>query len=375
MRMKVPVKPFRVNVVQCRGTPYEVGRAQARLFAMTPKGRAFLRSRTTRFPWWFDIRAEQIMFARCAPVLWEELAGLADELGISMERAAFRFGNDGMRPPIGACSAAMTLDVYGRNYDYRPRYYGAQFTLLQARGSHASIGSTHQLTGRLDGMNEHGLMIGLHQVRKSPRFPGLSADLIVRMILDQCATTAEAVERLRQLPHAMQYNYSLLDASGVASVVEAGAGAVAARTGPWLACTNHFQSVLLRPLNDRRRAANSQHRLPPLEAWASGGLSAEQMFTALNRSTSPAFFHGYLRGTGTLHTIVGEPAKRRLLIGIGGDAAALEEDMLDVNFDRWLAGEDLPITHLQGQLGGMSKPVEWPPRHRRKKAGHPQTIP
>src|SRR5215469_114186 len=200
--MKAPVKPFRVSVVQCRGTPYEVGRAQARLFAMTPKGRAFLRSKTTRFPWWFNIRTERRMFARFAPVLWEEFAGLADELGITMERAALRFGNDGMRPPIGGCSAAITADVYGRNYDYRPRYYGAQLTLLQARGSYASIGSTHQLTGRLDGMNEHGLMIGLHQVSKSPRFSGLSADLIVRMILDQCATTAEAVAGLRQLPHA-----------------------------------------------------------------------------------------------------------------------------------------------------------------------------
>jgi hypothetical protein len=32
-----------------------------------------------------------------------------------------------------------------------------------------------------------------------------------------------------------------------------------------------------------------------------------------------------------------------------------------------LAGEDLPISHLQGQLGGMSKPVEWPLRRGRKK--------
>ena len=98
-----------------------------------------------------------------------------------------------------------------------------------------------------------------------------------------------------------------------------------------------------------------------------GGLSAEQMFTALNRSTSPAFHHGYVGGVGTLHTIVGEPARKRLLIGIGGDAAALEEDMLDVSFDRWLAGEDLPVSRLHGQLGGMAKPFEWPVRRRRKK--------
>ena len=253
VHMKVPIKPFRVSVVQCRGTPYEVGRAQARLFATTPKGRAFLRSKATRFPWWFNLQTEQRMFAKFAPALWEELVGLADELGISLERSAFWFGNESMRPPIGACSAVMTADVYGRNYDFRPRYYGAQFTLLQASGSHASIGSTHLLTGRLDGMNEHGLMIGLHQVKKRPRFPGLSADLIVRMILDQCATTAEAVAKLRQLPHAMQYNYSLLDAGSVAAVVEASPGAVAVRTGAWLACTNHFLSPLLRPLNRQRR--------------------------------------------------------------------------------------------------------------------------
>jgi len=270
--MKPPIKPFPITVVQCRGTAYETGRAQARLFAATPKGRAFLSSTKTRLPWWFKLDAEARMFAKFAPALWEELSGLADELGIAMERAAYCFGNDSMRPPIGACSAVMSADVYGRNYDFRPRYYGAQFTLLQASGSFASIGSTHLLTGRLDGMNEHGLTIGLHQVKKRPRFPGLSADLIVRMVLDQCATTADATALLRHLPHAMQYNYSLLDAGGVAAVVEGSPGAVAVRTGDWLACTNHFLSPQLRSLNRARAAMHSQHRLPPLEAWASAGL-------------------------------------------------------------------------------------------------------
>jgi predicted choloylglycine hydrolase len=303
------------------------------------------------------------MFAKFAPALWEELVGLAEALGVTMERAAFRFGNDGMRPPIGACSAAMTAGVYGRNYDNRPRYYSAQFTLLQASGAYASIGSTHELTGRLDGMNEHGLTIGLHRISKRPRFPGLSADLIVRLVLDQCATTAEAIAELRRLPHAMQYNYSLLDAKGAAAVVEACPGAVAVRTGAWLACANHFQSPLLRALN--RRIAQSEQRTPPLEAWASSGLSAEAMFAALNRSTSRVFVHGRFC---TLHTIVGEPGKRRVLIGVGGDAAALEEDMLDVRFDRWVAGEDLAVSQLHGQLGGMSKPVEWPPPRRARKS-------
>jgi predicted choloylglycine hydrolase len=357
---------FRVGVVQCRGTPYEVGRAQAQSFAVTSKGRAFLRRKAPKIPWWFDISAEQKAFATFAPAVWEEIAGLADGLGIPMERAVLCFGNNGLRPPTGGCSAVMADGVYGRNYDYKPRYYDAQFSVVHAKGSYASIGASAIITGRLDGMNQHGLVAGLHLVRTSPRRPGLSCVVIVRSILDQCATTAEAVTLLRRIPHAMLYNYSLLDANGVAAVVEAVPGCVAVRADRWLACTNHFQSPLLRPLN--RRAAHSQQRLPPLEAWAAKGLSAEAMFTALNHSASPAFHHGYLRGAGTLHTLVAEPAKKRLLIGIGGDAAALEEDMLDVDFGAWVNGTDLPIAHLEGQLGGLSRPFEWPVRRARKRA-------
>jgi predicted choloylglycine hydrolase len=354
------IKPFRVTFVQCRGSPYEVGRAQALAFAATPKGRAYLRRTAIRLPWWFDLRQEERAFTRYAPALWEEIGGLAAGLGIPMERAALSFGNNGLKPPMGGCSAVMSAGVYGRNYDFQPRHYGARFAAVAPSGSHASIGASELLTGRLDGMNQHGLAIGLHMVRMRPRLPGFSCVLIVRMVLDQCSSTAEAVALLRALPHAMQYNYSLMDAQGVAAVVEAVPGCVAVRSGAWLACTNHFQSALLRPLN--RRAAHSQARLPPLEAFAARGLPAAAMFTALNRSTSPAFHHGYRRGAGTLHTMVAEPARGRMLIGIGGDAAALEEDMLDVSLDAWAGGADLGVTHLDGQLGGMSQPFEWPPR-------------
>ena len=341
-------KTLRVSLVQCRGTPYQIGRAQADAFAATRKGKAFLRRKTVRLPWWLNIRAEERAFRAYAPALWEEIGGIAEGLDIPMDQAVTFFGNDGLRMPTGGCSAVMSGGVYGRNYDFRPRGYEARFALVQASGSYASVGGSHQLTGRLDGMNEHGLTIGLHLVRARPRLPGLNSVLLVRRVLDSCATTAEGIDLLRRLPHAMAYNYSLLDAGGVAAVVEAGAGAVAVRGGDSLACTNHFQSSQLRRLN--RGVAHSIGRLPPLEGWAARKLGAEQMFKALNFPASPAF-HNYRNGAQTLHTIVSEPARRRLLIGIGGDAAALEEDMLDVDFKRWVAGEDLPTRQLKGQLG------------------------
>jgi predicted choloylglycine hydrolase len=354
--MASAAKTLRVSFVQCRGTPYEVGRAQADAFAATRKGKAFLRRKKVWLPWWLNIRTEERAFKTYAPALWEEIGGIAEGLNIPMERAVTYFGNEGLRMPTGGCSAVMSGGVYGRNYDFRPRQYEARFALVQARGSYASIGGSHQLTGRLDGMNERGLTIGLHLVKARPRSPGLTSVVLVRRVLDSCATTAEAIDLLRRLPHAMQYNYSLLDAGGVAAVVEAAAGAVAVRGGDWLACTNHFQSPQLMRLN--HRVAHSIGRLPPLEGWAARELSAEQTFKALNFSASPAF-HNYDNGAQTLHTIVAEPAKRRLLIGIGGDAAALEEDMLDVDFKLWIAGEDLPIKHLKGQLG-----LGWQPSRR-----------
>lgn len=44
-------KTLRVSLVQCRGMPYEVGRAQAEALAATRKGRAFLRKKP-KLPWW-----------------------------------------------------------------------------------------------------------------------------------------------------------------------------------------------------------------------------------------------------------------------------------------------------------------------------------
>jgi hypothetical protein len=99
------------------------------------------------------------------------------------------------------------------------------------------------------------------------------------------------------------------------------------------------------------------------------------MFAALNRSTSPAFFHGYLRGGGTLHTIVGEPAKRRLLIGIGGDAAALEQDMLDISFDRWIEVRICRYRILKANWAEYPSPLNGPRDVKRESRNRPLIRP
>ena len=218
-------KPWRVDVLQCRGSAYDVGKQMAEGFRKTARGRAYGR-RKERRPFAFSLRNAEAALKTWAPNIWEELHGLADGLAIPLERAVAEYSNGRLRYERRGCSAVMTAGLYGRNYDYDPRRYDRMLVATQAKGVHASIGFSDRFTGRVDGMNEHGLCVGLHMVSERTWKPGLVCILIVRMVLDQCATTREALALLRRVPHGLGFNYSLLDAGGAAAVVEASPAAI-----------------------------------------------------------------------------------------------------------------------------------------------------
>ena len=57
---------MRVSVVQCRGTPFEIGQQQGRIFAASKRGMNFRRSKV-RLPAWFDMNVEERFYAKFAP--------------------------------------------------------------------------------------------------------------------------------------------------------------------------------------------------------------------------------------------------------------------------------------------------------------------
>jgi len=359
-------KPWRVDVLQCRGSAYDVGKQMAEGFRKTARGRAYGR-RKERRPFAFSLRNAEAALKTWAPNIWEELHGLADGLAIPLERAVAEYSNGRLRHERRGCSAVMTAGLYGRNYDYDPRRYDRMLVATQAKGVNASIGFSDRFTGRVDGMNEHGLCVGLHMVSERTWKPGLVCILIVRMVLDQCATTREALALLRRVPHGLGFNYSLLDAGGAAAVVEASPAAIDVREGGQLACTNHFQSPALQSYN--RRNPGSYRRLPPLEAMAREQPSSQALFHALNRSLSPVFDHRYTTGSGTLHTIVCTPAARSMMVGVGGDATPRSIDLA-----AWAGGAPLPVQALDGQLGGTANPFDPGRRRAIARAGQGSTT-
>lgn len=354
-------KPWRVDVLQCRGSSYDVGKQMAEGFLKTARGRAFGR-RKERRPFAFSLKNAEATLKTYTPNIWEELHGLADGLKIPFERAVAEYSNGRLRYPKRGCSAVMTAGLYGRNYDYDVHRYDRILVAVQPKGVNASIGFSDRFTGRVDGMNEHGLCVGLHMVNEKTWQPGLVCILIVRMILDQCATTREAIALLRSIPHGLGFNYSLIDASGSAAVVEASPAALAVREGEQLACSNHFQSPTLQAYN--RPNPGSYRHLPPLEEFASEQPPATKLFEALNGSLSPVFDHRYTSGSGTLHTLVCTPATRQMLVGVGGDATVECIDLAG-----WSRGTPLSLRELMGQLGGTAKPFD-PSRRVISKPGH-----
>ncbi len=292
----------------------------------------------------FDIEDARRTLLAHAPNIWEELHGLADGLDISLDEAVGRFSNGRLRYPQRGCSAAIGGGLYGRNYDFSPARYDRALVAVQATGSHAHIGFADIYTGRLDGMNEHGLCVGLHFVSQAAPRPGLVCILIVRIVLDRCATTAEAVALLRSLPHGLAYNYSLLDRAGDAAVVEAAPKKVAVHRGAPIACTNHFRSAALASKKPGTRQSSRQ-RLPPLEAMAAGGLDAEGLYRALNAADSPAFHRAYAHGFGTLHSLVCDPEQGAVLVGIGADCAPFRVDL-----PAWVKGGGLGRSLLEGRI-------------------------
>ena len=104
------------------------------------------------------------------------------------------------RPPpyLAGCSQAAIAGpdpVLVRNYDYAPsRFEGV--VQATAWGKHRVIGMSDCLWGLLDGMNDAGLAVSLTFGGRRVLGDGFGIPVVVRYLLETCATVAEAREAL-----------------------------------------------------------------------------------------------------------------------------------------------------------------------------------
>ena len=177
-----------------------------------------------------------------APHFLEELTGIAIGLNVQLDTIIKLYSGFDVDFPSMGCTTFIQEDYYVRNYDFSPEIYDARFVFSNPNEGYASMGFSQQVLGRLDGMNEKGLVIGLHFVNDEHKGEGFLATTIVRLVLEQCCNVTEAVSFLTTIPHRYCYNYSITDVNGEAVVVEASPNQQIVHYKKPLSCTNHFEA-------------------------------------------------------------------------------------------------------------------------------------
>ncbi|MCA1062759.1 C45 family autoproteolytic acyltransferase/hydrolase [Rossellomorea sp. AcN35-11] len=333
---------FNVRILQTRGSSFDIGLEIGKFFKDTPVMNSYEAITKPEI----DYVNLKSIFSSISPHLLEELEGISEGVGIPFNKAAALFsGYDLPRVAAMGCSAVITNEYYVRNYDFSPFLYDGLFSLIQANNSYASAGYNLQGIGRHDGVNEHGLAVGLHFVSNMEHTKGLSAWTSIRMVLDSCSSVNEAITLLKELPHSACYNFSMGDRKGGLAVVEASPqGVITREHSDHLTCTNHFQQENHIHKN-RQSIEGSIRRNNYLQGIQDAELTQAELVYKFSVKDSPLFFRDYKALFGTLHTFSYSFNEGKVVTTI-----AQSEQLLEIDFQDWVVGNDIAEIQMDGLI-------------------------
>lgn len=223
----------------------------------------------------FVITEERKEFAKlCVPIyqkyypeILEEIKGIADGQRDSYEDLCvfllsmycFEFTNH------CTCFAFKNNEqiILGRNSDFlvslEKLYMNCMYKLNDV---YAFNGNTTAFVQIEDGINEHGLAIGLTFVYPKIRKAGFNSGMLVRYLLEKCTITDEALQKLREIPIASQQTLTIADENGEIVVVECNSERMEViypnEDGNFVATANNFNSEEMK-----------EYRNPQIDDWKS----------------------------------------------------------------------------------------------------------
>ncbi|QDP39879.1 C45 family autoproteolytic acyltransferase/hydolase [Radiobacillus deserti] len=334
------MKKIYSTIIQFRGSHYDFGYQQG----VELKESLILKNRerqwkVRRARFVLDEQETKEMFDRFAPAIWEELCGLRDSLEWPMQKVLKEFGGYRLDYEKSGCSIVTGQDYFIRNYDYHPKTYEGRFVFYKPTDAgYAVAGNSQRITGRSDGINEKGLVMGYNFMHRKQPGDGFICGLIGRMVLENCSNVDEAVRLLQELPHRHSFSYIVYDTTGKTRVVEASPRGVEVREAQ--ACTNHFEIM---KAENRNYLKDSQRRLDIIEqANLSEG---EQAFRLFNDMDKGLFSTDYKSWAGTIHTAAYFPSEQKVWMALGGNQKPTVFD-----FAAWLAGQDEDRDKIYGEV-------------------------
>lgn len=201
------------------------------------------------------------------PEVLDEIQGIADGNQVPLETLhallfcmyCFEFDNK------CTCFALSTADeiIFARNSDFLVSLEKLYMNCLyRLESGYAFNANTTAFVQMEDGVNQHGLAVGLTFVYPHMRKPGFNAGMLLRYLLEKCKTTAEAINELHRLPIASAQTLTIADKDGEIAVVECNPKEIQIirpRPGEqFVATANNFNSEKMR-----------SYRNPEIDDWRS----------------------------------------------------------------------------------------------------------
>ncbi|MEC5424196.1 C45 family autoproteolytic acyltransferase/hydrolase [Virgibacillus sp. C22-A2] len=336
------MKQIYSDIIQFRGSHYDFGYMQGESLkdSLTLENRK--KQWKIRRPR-FIITANEVKNAILpyAPGIWDELLGLQDALGWKIEDVLQEFGGYRLEYVKSGCTIYTGSDYMIRNYDYHPKTYEGRYTFYQPTDQgYAIIGPSQRITGRMDGMNEKGLVMGYNFMHRKQPGDGFICNMIARIVLESCATVGEAINLLREIPHRHSFSYVLLDEEEETFVVEATPRGVEVRNSN--VCTNHYE--ILKHEN-RHHLDDSYQRMNAIRKQQGQVTDAYQAFRMLNDMDKGIFSTKYKQWAGTIHTSAYFPKQKKAWFALGGNKKPIIFD-----FSSWLQGKKITTKRILGKV-------------------------
>lgn len=183
------------------------------------------------------------------PNICEEIKGLAAGLNFSYEKfASWLLSMYGFGDEHGCtCFCFRTADktIFARNSDMFPSLKPTSESILyRPEEGNIFLGHSTAMVSMEDGINEHGLAVGMTFLVSKHMKPGLNAGFLVRHILETCKSVNEAISLLKSLPISSTQNMVLADKAGEMVVIECSSQKVVVRKPVkgenFLIAANHF---------------------------------------------------------------------------------------------------------------------------------------
>ncbi|WP_242218558.1 C45 family peptidase [Bacillus cereus group sp. BfR-BA-01380] len=228
-----------------KGNSYEAGKHYAEI----------LYKNGFRFP---KVTEGKLKFGEaCKPILTEfdpnvvkEIQGFAEGCHSSFEEVSSFLLSIGVFELTGQCSIFSAFNgsemIIGRNYDMLFNLKKTtESSLVCFEGKNKYLGHSDCFIGKVDGINQYGLFVGITSVPHERIQPGLNFYFAVKYILENCCTVEEGIEVLKSFPSSIANNYLLADPSGNMAVVEVTPDNYNVRlpTNNYIHCTNHHENT------------------------------------------------------------------------------------------------------------------------------------